>query len=141
MSSDLGWMYNQSCGVPFRFVNGELQLLLITTQKGKWIFPKGIVEPDLSPQESARQEAIEEAGVDGFVFEEKIGEYRYQKWGGCCTVQMFLLRVDKISNDWPEATFRERKWVAAETARQIADKRIPRRLLKRLPQLIKQISK
>lgn len=141
MNSEKNWIYNQSGVTPFRFVDGKLQVLLITSHNGNWIFPKGFVEPDLSPQESARQEAIEEAGVEGFVFEKKIGEFRYRKWGGTCTVLMYLMRVDKINSDWPEKYFRTRKWVDLDAAKILADKRIPRRLLKKLPEIIEQIAK
>ncbi len=109
---DSDWMYNQSGVIPFRVLNGKIQVLLITSRRRKkWIFPKGIIEPGMTPQESAAREALQEAGVIGQVFAESIGEYEYNKWDGTCHVQMFPMEVTKIMDNWMESSFRDRKWV------------------------------
>lgn len=90
------YWYRQSAVIPFRKHNGELQVLLITSRKKKrWIVPKGIKEPDLSPQQSAAQEAWEEAGVAGPVLNTSVGTFEYRKWGGVCTVEVFAMRVQQ----------------------------------------------
>ena len=61
--------FKQSAVVPYRLVKNEIEVLLITTRKGRWIIPKGIIEPELSAAESAAKEALEEAGVKGEVSE------------------------------------------------------------------------
>ena len=117
------WMYNQSGVIPFRILNGKIQVLLITSRRRKkWIFPKGIIEPGMTPQESAASEAIEEAGVIGKVFVEMLGEYEYNKWGGICHVQMFPMEVTKIMDNWMESSFRERKWVSIAEAKRLLNK-------------------
>jgi len=42
-----------------------IEFLLVQTRGGRWIFPKGGVEPGLTPAQSAALEALEEAGVHG----------------------------------------------------------------------------
>jgi 8-oxo-dGTP pyrophosphatase MutT (NUDIX family) len=53
----------------------EVELLLVQTRGGRWIFPKGGVEPGLTHAQSAAIEAFEEAGVHGKM--EKIPFTRY----------------------------------------------------------------
>ena len=114
------WLYNQSAVIPFRRENGELRILLITTLKSKkWIVPKGVIEPDLSPAESAEIEAYEEAGIKGKVYKKQIGKYRYRKWGGVCTVKVYLLEVKEILEEWPESELRERKWMSLRDAAEL----------------------
>ena len=109
-------IYRQSGVLVYRLSCGQPQLLLVTTRKGRWTIPKGIVEPDLSPAESARSEAFEEAGVHGELVEESIGRFRYRKWGGTCTVEVFLLEATKMLPVWPEDDFRQRRWMPLSTA-------------------------
>ena len=115
--NDTDWIYNQSGVVPFRLEKGKVQILLVTSRSRKrWVIPKGIIEPDLSPQESAQKEAYEEAGVSGKICGEAVGTYTYNKWGGTCTVKVFLLEVEKTLEDWPESYFRTREWMSVEEA-------------------------
>ena len=111
------WFFNQSAVLPFRISNNILEILLITSiKKKRWIIPKGIVEPDLSPQESAMKEAYEEAGISGQILDTWIGEYTYKKWGGVCHVLVYPLKVETVHNTWPESNLRERCWFEAKQA-------------------------
>jgi len=104
------YWYKQSAVVPFRN-NGSIEILLITTRKKKkWIIPKGIIEENLTPSQSAEKEALEEAGIIGVVSKKTIGKYKYTKWGGTCTVKVFAMEVNELHETWEE-DFRERKWV------------------------------
>jgi len=126
-------VYPQSAVIPFRTVTEGLEILLITNNSGKrWILPKGLVEEHLSPVESAAAEAYEEAGIEGEVLPECLGVYQYRKWGGVCSVEVFPMRVERELPDWPEASFRQRRWVSRHQARRILDKRIPRTILEAL---------
>ena len=110
-------IYRQSSVVPFRLRNNDIELLLITSLKSqKWIFPKGIIEENLSAQESAHQEAYEEAGVQGRISDMIIGTYTYQKWGGVCQVTVFPMIVNKIFDKWPEALYRKRMWISVNSS-------------------------
>ena len=117
MNTKPEWYYSQSAVVPFKTNGRKIKILLITSRsKKKWIIPKGIIEDHLSPQESAANEALEEAGIEGTVYDKCIGEYQYQKWGGTCKVKVYLMKVTKIHNDWLESDFRKRKWFSIKKA-------------------------
>jgi len=109
------WHYRQSGVVPFREKEGGYEVLLVTTRKsGGWTVPKGIVEPGLSPAESAAKEALEEAGVSGEVVEGVSSRYSSDKWEGTCTVTLFPLAVEELHTGWKEDGFRSRRWVMLE---------------------------
>lgn len=114
--------YQQSGLIPLRVRDGEVEILLVTSSSGKrWIIPKGVVELDLSPADSAVKEAYEEAGVTGTVVAEAVGEYSYEKWGGVCTVTVFAYLVEKELKHWPEEGMRDRKWFTpAKAAKELA---------------------
>lgn len=102
----------QSGVIPYRLRDGKVEVLLITTRKRQsWVIPKGGVCKGMSPPDSAAKEAWEEAGVVGQVNTEKIGAYKYRKRGNTYRVHLFLLPVEKVLEDWPEATQRERIWL------------------------------
>ena len=128
------YIFNQSGVIPFKIENGIIKVLLITSRRTKkWIFPKGIVEPELTPQVSAEEEAYEEAGVSGLIIDEEIGSYKVDKWGGTCTVTMFPLKVDKVHEEWPESFFRKRKWLNIKQAQLLITKKEISGLLKKFP--------
>ena len=111
MKTKPDYWYKQSSVIPYRRVGDKVELLIIKTRKNKkWIFPKGIIEENLTPMESAEKEALEEAGVKGKVSSELIGKYIYKKWGGKCSVKVYSLKIDTILDVWEE-NFRERKWI------------------------------
>jgi 8-oxo-dGTP pyrophosphatase MutT (NUDIX family) len=110
-------IYNQSGIIPFRMNNKELQVLMITSSSGRrWVFPKGIIEDGLTPEESAAQEALEEAGVEGDVIPRELGVYKRKKWGGTVCVKMYAMRVSRVFDSWDEDTFRKRAWLSVEEA-------------------------
>ena len=107
------YYYRQSAVIPYYQESGQLSVVLVTTKKKqKWTLPKGIVEPRLSPPESARKEAFEEAGIEGYVDERLFDRFEYDKWGGTCSVQVFLMRVTRLLSSWPEGDERERQLFA-----------------------------
>lgn len=116
------WLYNQSGVIPWRRCDGGIEILLITSiRRGRWIIPKGVVEPDMTPGESARKEAFEEGGIDGVLSGFSMGSYRYRKWGGICTVEVYILRVTHIFDEWPESDQRKRQWFPLETAAELIE--------------------
>ena len=117
MKRKLDWFYVQSGVIPYRIREGRIEVMLITTMRRKrWIIPKGIVEPGLTPEVSAAYEAEEEAGVRGEVSAQPLGSYQREKWGGTCTIQVFTLKVTEVLETWPECTARERRWLSPEEA-------------------------
>jgi 8-oxo-dGTP pyrophosphatase MutT (NUDIX family) len=132
-------IYDQSAVIPFRFDEENIKVLLITSVKSKqWIFPKGIIETNLSPQESAKKEAFEEAGVQGMVVDFLVGEYSYKKWGGVCNVKVFPMQVTEIHKKWPESDVRQRKWVSTQDAVKLLERD---ELKNQLYKLLKNLSK
>jgi 8-oxo-dGTP pyrophosphatase MutT (NUDIX family) len=132
--------YPQSAVIPFQLKKNYLKILLITSIKTKqWIFPKGIIEEHLTPQQSALQEALEEAGVEGEVLNISIGEYSYEKWGGICDVEIFPMHVTRVLDDWPEADLRKRKWVTINKAINLISKRELRDSLRKFEKNLNEI--
>ena len=110
------YYYNQSAVIPYRGHSDELEILMITSRKKRrWVIPKGIIEPDLSPSVSAAKEALEEAGLEGKVSQTPIGTYQYEKWGGTCRVEVYTMEVSRVLDDWLES-HRDREWVSLGTA-------------------------
>lgn len=116
----------QSGAVPYAWVGDEPTYLLITSRRtGRWIFPKGVVETDLSPPASAAKEAWEEAGVRGEVGETALGVYHTEKVEGRSrrriAVELYPLAVRHQASDWPERSRRRRHWATYRQARRLID--------------------
>jgi len=112
------YYYSQSAVIPWRLHNGEVEILVILSSKKKhWVVPKGIKEPGMSPQESAAEEAREEAGVEGIVGDEALGSYVYEKWGAQTTCHVYAMEVTRelAYEEWEE-NHRQRTWVTPQQA-------------------------
>jgi 8-oxo-dGTP pyrophosphatase MutT (NUDIX family) len=113
----LEFNFNQSGVLPYRKKNGELQILLITSIKRKrWIVPKGYIEFNLSPFESAKKEAYEEAGVIGANETVELGSFIMDRATGPCHIKIFSMEVVEILDDYPEKNVRKRKWFTVKEA-------------------------
>ena len=136
MSKRPGHFYSQSGVIPYRKRNGKLELLMVTsTKKKRWVIPKGVKERHLSPRESAIKEAWEEAGIRGKVSKPAIGAYRYRKWGGVCTVEVYAMEVRKIVRHWQES-FRDRKWFSHREALQRIEGKDLQKIVRQLPDFV-----
>jgi 8-oxo-dGTP pyrophosphatase MutT (NUDIX family) len=106
----------------YRISDGKIQILLITSRRTKrWIIPKGWPENDMTPGESAANEAIEEAGVTGKLKERPFGVYCYEKTveegeNYPCIVTVYALKVKMILTDYTEKSERRRKWFSPKDA-------------------------
>ncbi len=113
----------QASAIPFRRCNGQLQFCLITSVKrGRWQFPKGIIDPGETYVETALKESLEEAGIRGNIVGQPIGSYRYRKWGTSLDVTVTLMEVTQEDACWDEIEVRERRWATAVEARELIDK-------------------
>ena len=113
----LEFNFNQSGVIPYRKNNGIFEILLITSiRKKKWIIPKGYVEFNLSPFESAKKEAFEEAGIIGSNETFELGTIELNRANGLTHMKIFSMEVIKILDDYPEKELRKRKWFNAEEA-------------------------
>ena len=128
--------YCQSGVIPFRKRKGKLELLMVTsTNKKRWVIPKGVKELHLSPKKSAIKEAWEEAGIRGKVSKSAIGAYRYRKWGRTCTVKVFAMEVSKVVRHWEES-FRDRVWFSHREALRRIDAKDLQQLVRQLPDFV-----
>ncbi|BAY79797.1 NUDIX hydrolase (plasmid) [Nostoc linckia NIES-25] len=117
MGRKISKVFQQSGVIPYRVNNGKVEILLITTRNQQhWVIPKGDIPSGMSPPDSAAKEAWEEAGVIGQVDANELGTYKYRKQGKAYQVKMYLLPVDILSEDYPEATKRKRQWVEVNQA-------------------------
>lgn len=125
-------MFEQSGVIPYRIENKILQVLLITSlKKKKWIFPKGLIEHNLSPFESAKKEAFEEAGVTGANETYELGTYSFKKWGDICKVVVYSMSVEKVFAEYPEVGLRKRNWFSvSEAIEKIENEELKNMLLK-----------
>ncbi|XOV89411.1 MAG: histidine phosphatase family protein [Pseudomonadota bacterium] len=112
------YYYQQSAVIPVRLKQGEIEVLMIAKSgKRKWSLPKGIIEPGLSPWDSAAREALEEAGATGTPLPTDLGTFEIAKWGGTCQVAVYVMPVDTLLPDteW-ESQKRVRRWFPLQEA-------------------------
>ncbi|MFM8375194.1 MAG: NUDIX hydrolase [Phenylobacterium sp.] len=114
---------NQFAALPWRLnPEGAVEVLLITSRETRrWVVPKGWPMKGLKPHQAAAREAWEEAGVEGRIGSRRVGAFDYDKRlsGGALQpvrVEVYPLRVEVVHDAWPEASQRERSWVAPSEA-------------------------
>jgi 8-oxo-dGTP pyrophosphatase MutT (NUDIX family) len=118
----------QFAALPYRTgENGEPEVMLITSRETqRWVIPKGWPIKGKNPGEVAAQEAHEEAGLIGrIVGKRPIGVFHYQKRLPAdqflCEVQVFLFRVERQLESWPEKGERKTEWFDLNTAANLVD--------------------
>ena len=101
----------------------RVQFLLVQTRRsGRWIFPKGGVEPGLTRFQSAAQEALEEAGVHGSIEEAPFARYAIDERGNRAKssknnamIPAYLCAVACLSE--PHEANRNPAWFSPEEAK------------------------
>ncbi len=93
----------QVAAVCYRRNLSGIEFLLVNTDSGKWTFPKGSLEPHLSPSQAAAKEALEEAGATGLIERRHFHIYLHGKGVFWCgpgvrefAVRAFLLQVQRL---------------------------------------------
>ena len=84
-----------------------------------WGIPKGLVDPGDTHEETALNEAWEEAGISGRLLGASVGTYRYRKWGTKLTVAVYVMEVQHQEPRWDEAPIRERRWTSFTEAAEL----------------------
>ena len=113
----------QAGAIPFRHGDAGLEFCLITSvKKGHWQFPKGIIDPGETVEETALKESLEEAGLEGHIVGQPVGTYDYAKWKTTLTVTVVLMEVSQVQKTWDEAEIRKRRWCTAEDVRRRVEK-------------------
>ncbi len=118
----------QVAAVCYRVGKDGIEFLLVQTRSGRWIFPKGGVEPGLTRAQSAALEAFEEAGVHGRIEEIPFARYFRRPPDHAAsrstqpgvdidvTVAAHLCEVARLEK--PQESNRRPTWFPAEKARQ-----------------------
>ena len=106
----------QAAAVPYRNRKERVEVALVTTSRGKWIVPKGFVDPGEQPRDAAIREAEAEAGLLGVLARKPLGRYIQVKGDGPCQVDVYLMRVTEVLEHWPEDRLRRRRWMRVPDA-------------------------
>lgn len=113
----------QMAALCHRGSGAEREYLLVTSRgSGRWIIPKGWPIRGLMANETALQEAWEEAGVKGTTTTpDPVGAYTYNKKqanGIIVPVEtlVYSVAVENLEDTFPEAKERTRRWFPAEEA-------------------------
>lgn len=102
----------------------DRRMVIVTSRRtGRWVFPKGSVDPGMTPPEAATQEAFEEAGLIGQAAVDPVGSYMTPKirppliW--TVEVTLYPMPIDVVLDDWQEIHQRERRFVTLDEARDL----------------------
>jgi 8-oxo-dGTP pyrophosphatase MutT (NUDIX family) len=116
----------------------EPEVLLVKSSRGRWIVPKGWPMDGHTDAEAAKIEAWEEGGVrKGQVGKAPVGGYMTEKRFDDgrrvpCHVSLYRIEVTKMTDTYPEAGLRKRKWMKLKKAKKKVDDAGLRALLKAL---------
>lgn len=119
---------------------GKLRVLMVTSRdSGRWVMPKGWTMDGKKPWEAAKIEALEEAGAVGFISDEAVGVYHYdkrldRKRKVRCRVTVYPMMVDKLKRRWKERKERKRHWFSLKKAAKLVNEKELSALLKDLAQ-------
>jgi 8-oxo-dGTP pyrophosphatase MutT (NUDIX family) len=114
----------------YRVRGREVEFLLVQSRAGRWTFPKGRVENDLSRAAAAAREAVEEAGAYGRVDLRPFASYVHAKnpeWHESPNehvVDAHLCEVFEL--EAPVETYRNPTWFSIERSKtRLHHKRLP----------------
>ena len=81
-------------GVVFRRRDAQVEFLLVEARhhSGIWLLPKGRVEPEEAPSQTATREVREEAGIEAWVLQ-PLETVDYHRASGVIVVAFFLLEA------------------------------------------------
>ncbi|MEM6661674.1 MAG: NUDIX domain-containing protein [Pseudomonadota bacterium] len=101
-----------------------LRFVIVTSRRtGRWVFPKGSIDPGMTAPEAAAQEALEEAGLIGLADPAPIGSYRTPKirppliW--TLEISLYAMEIEEVLDVWIEAEQRERRFVTVDEAAEL----------------------
>ena len=105
---------------------GELRIVLVSNKsKDTFLFPKGGIEPGLSPEQNAQKECREEAGIDCADHGFSLGSYEFYKKGIVNQVEVFALFTD--GRDAPKGFRTEGRnvlWIEPDRALECVDRHL-----------------
>lgn len=105
-------LLNQSGGIVYKLNEGDnkYKLLMITSKNNynEWLFPKGDIDEGETPQDTAKKEVLEEAGVITKV-DQYIGKLTYTDYKFTIELKLFLMKY--LGDSTQKYEKRLRKWV------------------------------
>ena len=110
--------------------------LIRRKESRRWGIPKGFVDRGDSHEDTALNEAWEEAGLKGRVIGEPVGTYEYRKWKRTLAVVVYVIEVLDQESEWEESHFRERRWTSLTEAMSLLVDHPVHRLLDRASRLL-----
>jgi ADP-ribose pyrophosphatase YjhB (NUDIX family) len=112
-----------SGGIVFRRneKNGDLEILLIKDAKNRWTIPKGHVEPNEEPKDTAEREIREETGLQQMQVRDWLGKvnFRYRRNHTLVLMTMHIYLVKGTGNTdrlHPEDWLSDIQWLPATQA-------------------------
>jgi uncharacterized protein len=131
-------IFRQVGAIVYRTIKNEVRVLLVTSRDtGRWVIPKGHIDPGLTPAQAAAREAYEEAGIKGtirasfplgfFSYLKKLRSGKMQ----AAMVEVYVIRADKQLRKWPERGQRTMSWVPIMEAARLVDEPGLARLFRR----------
>jgi ADP-ribose pyrophosphatase YjhB (NUDIX family) len=113
--------------IPFAISGDRVAIMFVTSQRrGRWILPKGNLNPDESHKKGCKREAFEEAGVKGRIMSELPMTHVVTKSSdgklSQVAVTYYPMLVSKQVDEWPEQAKRERHWALLEDAERVTDR-------------------
>lgn len=106
--------------IPFLRRESGVEVVMITSASGFWIFPKGQYEKKLGKRGTAELEAYEEAGIKGKLL--KQNAYRtkvYIKSGEQVHLTLYALEIRSLDKKWKEDGRRERRVLSIAKAKKL----------------------
>jgi 8-oxo-dGTP pyrophosphatase MutT (NUDIX family) len=131
-------------GVAYRQRAGQIEVALIAVgEKLRWQLPKGLVDQDESPEEAARREVREEAGIETEVVQplERIEYWYYGTEAGARVrfhkfVHFYLLSYVAGEVQDHDAEVADARWVELAEAKELLAFASERRVLERAEQVL-----
>lgn len=114
--------------LPWRIGEGGTREVLLLRTRGthRWIIPRSWPIKGRKAAEAASIGAYKEAGLIGHVVGKRpLGNFHYEKRlmkvAILCQVRVFLFRVERQLDDWPERMEREISWFDANEAAELVE--------------------